>query len=99
MSFNISQIGSDSPLFDQVFGLHKASKATLGPLPIGAFQELAQRGQLFGAIAPDGALAGYLLYRVARNRAAITHLTSGEAFRGSGVAKLLIDQLKRDSER
>ena len=90
-------IGADSLIMNGVLALHAASKARLGPLPTGAFEERANLKQLLVAIAPDGSLAGYLLYRVAKRRAAITHLTSAEQFRGAGVAQLLIDRLKSDT--
>jgi hypothetical protein len=98
VKYSVERIGTDSPLFTHVLTLHAASKARLGPLPLGAFEELAERKQILIAATPEGSLVGYLLYRVAKNRVAITHLTSAERFRGTGVANLLLDRLKQDTK-
>lgn len=95
--FQVEQIGAASTYLPQVLSLHAAFKATLGPFPRGAFEEHAEKKQILVALAPDGAVAGYLLYRVAKSRAALTHLTSAERFRGHGIATMLLDRLKHDT--
>lgn len=88
----------DSPLLEAVILLHAAGKNRLGPFPKGAFEEHARRKMILAAIAADKTVAGYLLYRVAKNRAAIVHLTTSANFRGKGVARLLVDRLKEKSK-
>jgi GNAT superfamily N-acetyltransferase len=95
--FQIDEVGLDSPLLEAVIRLHAAGKNRLGPFPKGAFEDHARRKMILAAIAADGTVAGYLLFRVAKNRAAIVHLTTGADFRGKGVARLLVDQLKERS--
>jgi GNAT superfamily N-acetyltransferase len=92
--FEIKAIGFDSPFFEEVIRLHAAGKGTLGPFPRGAFEDHAHRNLILVAIAPSNEIGGYLLYRVAKNRAAIVHLTTAESFRGKGIARLLVDSLK-----
>jgi ribosomal protein S18 acetylase RimI-like enzyme/predicted nucleic acid-binding protein len=92
--FRIEEVGLDSPLLEAVIKLHAASKGYLGHFPKGAFEDHARRKMILVAIAPNNIVAGYVLYRVARNRAAIVHLTTSQDFRGKGVARTLVDDLK-----
>ena len=84
---------------DAVIKLHAARKARLGPFPEGAFQDHANQKLILGAITPSKLLAGYLLYRVAKsaakNRASIVHLTVANGCHEQGVARLLVDCLKK----
>ena len=41
---------------------------------------------------------GYVVYRVAKNRAAITHLTASKVFHGQGVARSLMEALKLETK-
>jgi hypothetical protein len=50
------------------------------------------------AITPENTLAGYVVYRVAKNRAAITHLTASKVFHGQGVARSLMEALKLETK-
>ena len=95
--FQIEEVGLDSPHLEAVIKLHAAGKSRLGPFPRGAFEDQAHHRWIFAAITPDNTVAGYLLYRVARNRAAIVHLTTAPRFQGKGVARLLVDSLKERS--
>ena len=94
--FRIEEVGLNSPLLDSVVKLHAASKATLGPFPMGAFEDHARQKLILTAISDDGSVAGYLLYRVAKGprRASIVHLTVGTQFRDQGVARLLVEHVK-----
>jgi len=92
--FRIEEIGLESSYLEAVIKLHAAGKQRLGPFPRGAFEEYAKAKMIIAALAPDNALAGYLLYRVAKDRAAIAHLMTAPAFRKAGVARLLVDSLK-----
>ena len=95
--FHIEEVGLNSPLLESVIGLHAAGKATLGPFPRGAFEDHARQKLILAAIASDKSIAGYLLYRVARtaNRASIVHFNTAERHRSKGVARLLVNHLKK----
>ena len=94
--FLIEEVDLHSTSFEAVIQLHTAAKARLGPFPRGAFEEHAQQKRILAAIGPDNTVAGYLLYRVSftKNRASIVHLTTSNAFKSKGVARLLMDCLK-----
>ena len=98
MSIVIQTIEQSSPYLSDIKRLGKRNSATLGFFPEGAFDEHAQRQQIFAAISEDGKLAGYLLYRVSNRTARIVHLCVDEPFLGKGVSKLLVDKLKLDTE-
>lgn len=78
--------------FATVLGLHKANRSTLGPMPDTAFRERAKHsGLLLGR--RDGVTVAYLLYDIPRhNLIKLVHLCVGEDARGSGIAKLLVEQ-------
>lgn len=78
--------------------LHAARKARLGPFPEGAFQDHAAKKQILASVTPDGVLAGYLLFRIAKNRAVIVHLTTSDGFQTKGIARLLVDELKAETK-
>jgi GNAT superfamily N-acetyltransferase len=98
-TLRMEEVDLGSTLLDAVVSLYSAAKTRLGPFPKGAFEDHARQGKILGAIASDGTLAGYLLYRVAKsatkNRASIVHLTSHNDFRNQGVGRLLVDHLKQ----
>ena len=77
--------------------LHRAGAKTLGFFPKGAFEEHAKLRQIIVALNDTGNCIGYLLYRVARGRAVIVHLCVSDAARGKGVARLLVERLKQDT--
>ncbi len=86
-----------TPLLESVLALHRLNSNTLGFLPAGAFEENAKLRRIL--VAMEGkALCGYLLYRVARGRAAIVHLCVSREARGKGVARALVEQLKRETK-
>lgn len=97
-SFQIDRLGPDSPLLAEVLLLHAASKSNLGAFPKGAFEDAARQKRILVAVAPDKTLAGYLVYRVAKNRAAVTHLTTSKRFRGQGVARSIMAALKLETK-
>ncbi len=66
--------------------------------PKGAFQEHAAERLILLALTDAGECVGYLLYRVARERAAVVHLCVRSDFRRKGVAKALVDRLKSDTK-
>jgi predicted nucleic acid-binding protein/GNAT superfamily N-acetyltransferase len=77
--------------------LHRLHSKTLGFLPAGAFEENAKVGRIIVAMEAD-TLLGYLLFRVARGRAAIVHLCVAKEARGRHVARLLVERLKTETK-
>nr|WP_281720513.1 GNAT family N-acetyltransferase [Nitrosomonas nitrosa] len=73
--------------------LHRANSKRLGMFPAGAFEDHAVRRQILGAIGANNLLIGYLLYRIAKERAMIVHLCVDNRFQRGGVSRLLIDRL------
>lgn len=96
--FKIQHVGPDSSLLASVLLLHAANKGNLGAFPKGAFEEAARRKRILVAIASDETVAGYLVYRVAKSRAAVAHLTTNQAFHGQGAARSLMDALKLETK-
>jgi GNAT superfamily N-acetyltransferase/predicted nucleic acid-binding protein len=62
--------------------------------PKGAFEEHATARLILLALSEANECVGYLLYRIARERAAIVHLCVRADFRRKGVARALVDELK-----
>lgn len=79
--------------FWEIFAIYRAFSKTLGFLPKGAFKDSLRKGTVLIARNESGKLIGYLLYRIAKGRAAIAHLAVSEASRGKGVAAALMKQL------
>ena len=94
----LERLGFPTPHMESVLALHKHNARTLGFLPKGAFEEHARLHQIIVALDGTGDCLGYLLYRVARGRAAIVHLCVADNARGKGVARLLVDRLKQDTK-
>jgi predicted nucleic acid-binding protein len=91
--FRIQTIEHGHSLFEEVIALHSIKKSTLGPFPRGAFEDHAAKKLILGAVAENGKLAGYLLYRRSRTKASIVHLTRHDEYDGTGVTKLLIQRV------
>ncbi len=92
----IQPITANSPLLDEVRALWKANRATLGFYPEGAFLERAAKGQILAAI-KDGVVAGYALFYTTQKRGNVrlSHLCITAGCRGQGIARALIDELRR----
>ena len=100
VQFQIEKVGLDSPLFKEVVTLHAAGKSTLGPFPLGAFEDHARQKLILAAVTSDKIVAGYVLYRVTRKarRASIVHLTTSERFRFKGAARMLAESVKENTK-
>lgn len=85
-------------VLERVMALHRASAGTLGFFPKGAFEDYAKLRQIIVAFDAIGNCLGYLLYRIARGRAAIVHLCVSELARGRGMSRLLVDKLKQETK-
>ncbi|WP_089727893.1 GNAT family N-acetyltransferase [Candidatus Thiosymbion oneisti] len=95
---DIKEIGGHKNLLEQVKSLWGKNRSTLGPFPMGAFEDYAEKGTILVAIDsrdPEKCL-GYLLYREvpSYNRIALTHLCVDPKVRRAGVAERLVDALK-----
>ena len=90
-------VDAASPHLCSVKRLWRLDSRTLGMFPDGAFDEHAAAGHIIGAIEKEQ-LVGYLLFRVARGKAKITHLCVADTARGKGVARLLLAELIRTTD-
>jgi len=98
VSVTTASIEWPSDQLEAVVALHRADSHRLGFFPRGAFEEHARARQILLAFDERGEAMGYLLYRVAKQRAMITHLCTAPAARGCGVARALVEHLKRVSK-
>lgn len=90
----ITVIHAASPLLTSVMRLGRRNSQYVGQFPRGAFLDAAHRGHILGAVAEDGRLAGYLLYRISKGFATIVHFCVDSEFQGNGVARTLFEELK-----
>lgn len=95
MSLTTEQIEWPSSRLEAVLALHRADSHRLGFFPKGAFEEHARARQILLALDERDEVLGYLLYRVAKQRAVIAHLCTAPNAREQGVARALVDHLKR----
>lgn len=96
MKVNISQLTSAA--LDAVDALMKRYSQTLGFLPRQALESYLESGTVLGVKTDAGELVGYLLYAAYPNYFRITHLCVSEEYRGQGIAKLLVNTLKRSAD-
>jgi len=80
---------------DAVDELMKRNSRTLGFLPRQVIDNHILNGTVLGARSHTGQLAGYLLYAANSTRFRIAHLCVSDAFRNRGIAKRLVDELKK----
>jgi predicted nucleic acid-binding protein/GNAT superfamily N-acetyltransferase len=97
MAITLERLGSSMPHLQSVMALHRLNSKTLGFLPAGAFEDHARLQQILVALEADN-LLGYVLYRVARGRAAVVHLCIAREARESGIARMLIERLKQETK-
>lgn len=74
-----------------ILTIHKAARARLGPMPDMAFRDRAKhRGLLLGLVHEK--VVGYVLYDIPRsNLIKLVHVCVGEAARGTGLAREMVD--------
>lgn len=90
---SIVAIDDHSPLLEEVKKLWRINSETLGFLPEGAFTDYARKRHILVALDSAGCCAGYLLYRVVRDKATIAHLCIAEDARGKGYGAALVNHL------
>ena len=97
INFKIQTIDEKSPYLSTVIDLWSPNRSTLGFLPKDAFKEKAAKKQIIVAIAEQNNCIGYLLYNssYSHDRVTIVHLCINNSYRRKGVAKLLVDRLKK----
>jgi len=78
---------------ESAISLWKKNRKTLGPFPRGAFEDHAKNNWIIYLLEKNK-VEGYLLYRIARNRAAIAHLCISDEVRGQGGARVLFNALR-----
>jgi hypothetical protein len=90
-------IDAQSPHLETIKELGCANKATLGFLPDGAFDERAAAGHILPTL--DGAdCVGYVLYRIVRDRVAVTDFCISHESQGRGIACLMLQHLFENQE-
>ena len=94
----VRAIESRSCLLDHVIKLHRVESHRLGFFPRGAFEEHARARKILLAFDAQGEVLGYLLYRVAKQRAMIVHLCTSPIVRSKGVARALVEHLKSETQ-
>ena len=82
---------------DAVDELMKRYSSTISFLPLVALEDYLRKESVLGARAPGGQLIGYLLYGAYADRFRITQLCVRDDFRNQGLARKLIDALKRSA--
>ena len=82
---------------DAVDELMKRYSSTISFLPLVALEDYLRKESVLGARAPGGQLIGYLLYGDYPDRFRITQLCVRDDFRNQGLARKLIDALKRSA--
>ncbi|XGV94916.1 MAG: GNAT family N-acetyltransferase [Leptolyngbya sp. BL-A-14] len=82
-----------SPYLEDVIALGRANAKSLGQMPRGGFIDHAAKGHIIVALSPQNECIGYLMYRVAYQRASIVHLCIDQAWRGNHIARSLITKL------
>lgn len=90
----IISVAPDSPALENVVGLWRQFRGTLGLFPRGAFDDAAAQGYILAALGADAECLGYLLFRTNRTHAVIVHLCVAKECRSEGVAAALFEELK-----
>ncbi len=93
-NFSVSTDSAIKENFEAVIDLWKKNRSTLGLFPRGAFEEHARKNLILYLI-EGGDVKGYLLYRIARQRVAISHLCVSDEIRGKGGARILFEALRQ----
>ena len=94
---NIAIAKLTTQYLDAVDELMKRYTRWLGFLPRAALQSYLDKGGVYGAKTEKGVLIGYLLYAQNPRRFRITHLCVAEEYGKQGIARQLVDTLKKSA--
>jgi len=94
----VLDINKDPDSLNSVINLWRPHSKTLGFFPEGAFQEYALKKQILVALNQENTICGYVLYRISKQKVSITHLCIDDACRNTGLARLLLDRLRIETE-
>lgn len=88
------------PLLSEIISLGERNSKTLGMFPEGAFMDHARKRTIIAALVENN-FAGYILYRIVSSKqlVSITHLCIDERYRGAGLSRMLLDQVKIKYEK
>jgi predicted nucleic acid-binding protein/GNAT superfamily N-acetyltransferase len=89
----IEVINKAADHLDTVKALWRENSQTLGFFPEGAFEDYAAKRTILIAVDENEHCIGYLLYRISKEQASITHLCVDEDYREKGIARLLVNKL------
>ena len=95
MTAGISKLTTQD--LDAVDALMKRYTKWLGFLPREALRSYFEKGGVYGAKTEEGVLIGYLLYAENPRRFRIAHLCVAEEFGKQGIARRLVDTLKKSA--
>lgn len=93
MILEITQLSEND--LQSVDGLSRRYRNTIGFFTTETFRDYLKRGGVLGARIDQGCLVGYLLFASYTDRFRIAQLCVMEEFRGRGIARRLLDALKR----
>ena len=99
--FRLEEIKSKSECIKDVKKMADTSSSTLGFLPYGAFERLADKGNIIVCLnIQEGRekCVGYCLYDIGKGRVRLNHLCVNPDYRGMGIARILISKLKEKTE-
>jgi len=83
--------------FDKLLKLWRKYSGTLGFFPEGAFREHAVKKQILIAVDREKNFAGYILYRISKQKVSITHLCVDELYRKCGISRHLVECLQKET--
>ncbi|MEA5549915.1 GNAT family N-acetyltransferase [Anabaena cylindrica UHCC 0172] len=100
LRFSIEEISATSQHLKTVINLGNTNSETLGFLPYGAFERLADEGRIIGFIIPEVGCVGYLLYGISHRdyRVKLTHLCVDKNWQKRGIAKRLLQYLRNKTQ-
>lgn len=97
INFEIQKVTSKSNHLQAIKLLADRNSATLGFLPYGAFDRLADDERILACISSEGECLGYLLFGTNKHRVKLTHLCVSDKWRGRGIARALVNYLRRET--
>jgi GNAT superfamily N-acetyltransferase len=91
----IERVAAEGPRLIVVMAFHRRGANFLGPMPRGGFEEYAAAGGLILARVDETAV-GYAMFAANDRYVRLVHLYIDEAWRRSGVARLLVEWISNE---